>query len=90
MLAQTLRAYPGPLSLAALVAGVALLATGSLPLGVVGIALLVAAFLVPFLRLAVLPREARGSGQARPTGSAVVGPTRLRQHADAQPDRRPG
>lgn len=84
MLAQTLRAYPGPLSLAALVAGVVLTATGSLPLGVVGIALLVAAFLVPFLRLAVLPPEARDSAKTGRRGDTIVGATRLRQHADAR------
>lgn len=58
MVAESLRSYPGPISLAALVAGVVLIVTGSPALGVVGIALLVAAFLVPFLRLSVLPSPA--------------------------------
>ncbi len=53
MLAQTLRAYPGPLSLGALIA------SGQRALGVVGIALLVTAFHVQFLRLSVLRPEKR-------------------------------
>lgn len=58
MLAQALRTSPGMLSAIGLFGGFALIATGSLPLKVVGAILMLLAFFVPFIRMLVLPQDA--------------------------------
>lgn len=88
MLADTLRSHPAPMSLGAAAVGVFLIAWGSLPLAVVGIALLVLAFLVPFLRLSVLSvttREPvrRGEDENDPSPSAPPGSTMVSPAAGA-------
>lgn len=58
MLVQAFRTSPGVISGVALLVGFGLIASRSLPLAVVGAALLLLAFFVPFIRLALTTPEA--------------------------------
>jgi hypothetical protein len=65
---QLLRTSPAPISAFLLVVGFIMMASGYLPLGVVGAAWIFLAFLVPFLRLSFLsanePMDDHGAGGA--------------------------
>ena len=57
MLAHLLRTSPGVLSAVGVILGFVLIMSGVLPLAVVGAALIVLAFLVPYFRLAQRPSK---------------------------------
>jgi hypothetical protein len=65
MLAQAFRTSPGVISGLALLIGFGLIASRSLPLAIIGAALMLLAFFVPFIRLALVDPEATGVIAAR-------------------------